>query len=60
MFEAMKAYYEVGFEGPMRPDHAPAMEGDERFGGHIGYHMLGKILAFGYMKGLSESIEKTE
>lgn len=60
MFEAMKAYYEVGFEGPMRPDHAPAMEGDERFGGHIGYHVLGKILAFGYMKGLSESIEKTE
>ena len=25
MFEAMKAYYEVGFEGPMRPDHVPKM-----------------------------------
>ena len=58
MFEAMKAYYEVGFEGPMRPDHAPKMQGDELFSGHSGYHVLGKILALGYMKGLAESIEK--
>ncbi len=60
MFEAMKAYYEVGFEGPMRPDHAPKMQGDELFSGHSGYHVLGKILALGYMKGLAESIEKIE
>ena len=59
MFEAMKAYYEIGFEGPMRPDHAPKMQGDELFGGQSGYHVLGKILALGYMKGLAESIEKT-
>jgi mannonate dehydratase len=59
MFEAMKAYYEVGFEGPMRPDHAPTMEGYERYEGGLGYRVLGKILAFGYMKGLAESIEKT-
>jgi len=58
MFEAMKAYYEVDFEGPMRPDHAPKMQGDELFSGHSGYHVLGKILALGYMKGLAESIEK--
>ncbi|MDH5687294.1 MAG: mannonate dehydratase [Candidatus Bathyarchaeota archaeon] len=59
MFEAMKAYYEVGFEGPMRPDHAPKMQGDERFAGMVGYHVLGKVLGLGYMKGLAESIEKT-
>jgi mannonate dehydratase len=59
MFAAMKAYYEVGFEGPMRPDHAPAMEGDDRCGGRVDYHVLGKTLALGYMKGLAESIEKT-
>lgn len=53
MFEAMKTYYEVAFYGPMRPDHAPRMQGDERFGGS-----LEKILAIGYMKGLAESIEK--
>jgi mannonate dehydratase len=58
MFEAMKAYYEVGFEGPMRPDHAPKMQGDQYFGGQRGYHLLGKVLALGYMKGLAESIEK--
>ncbi len=55
MFEAMKAYYEVGFEGPMRPDHAPKVEFDGYFGGPT----LAKILALGYMKGLAESIEKT-
>jgi mannonate dehydratase len=59
MFEAMKAYYEVGFEGPMRPDHAPKLIGEEAFGGHAGYYLLGKILGLGYMKGLAESIEKT-
>lgn len=56
MYEAMKAYYEVGFEGPMRPDHAPTMEGDDQ--SHPGYGILGKILAIGYMKGLMEAIEK--
>jgi len=60
MFEAMKAYYEVGFEGPMRPDHAPRMEFDNRISGGVhGYLVLGKVLAIGYMKGLAESIEKT-
>ncbi|MCZ6680010.1 MAG: mannonate dehydratase [Candidatus Poribacteria bacterium] len=28
MFEAMKTYYEVGFEGPMRPDHGVNLEDD--------------------------------
>lgn len=63
MFEAMKAFYEVGFEGPMRPDHSPKMQGDEhfdeRFGGTSGYYVMGKVLAIGYMKALAESIEKT-
>lgn len=58
MFEAMKAYYEIGFEGPMRPDHAPKTIADEVFGGKPGYYMIGKILALGYIKGLAESIEK--
>jgi mannonate dehydratase len=60
MFEAMKAYYEVGFEGPMRPDHAPRMEFDNRISGlnPQGDTFLGKVLGVGYMKGLAESIEK--
>lgn len=56
MHEAMKAFYEVGFKGPMRPDHAPRTQGDEHFGGIT----VGKIFAIGYMRGLAESIEKTD
>jgi len=60
MFEAMNGFYEVGFEGPMRPDHAPTMEFDDRIStGISAYRVLGKVLAIGYMKGLAESIEKT-
>ena len=60
MFEAMKAYYEVGFGGPIRPDHAPKMEGDELYvEGKQGYYLLGKVYALGYMRGLAESVEKT-
>jgi len=59
MFEAMKAYYEIGFEGPMRPDHAPRMEFDNRISGGVpGYLLLGKVFAMGYLKGLAESVEK--
>ena len=28
MFEAIRAYQEVGFDGPMRPDHVPVLEGE--------------------------------
>ena len=28
MFEAMRTYREIGFDGPMRPDHVPALIGD--------------------------------
>ena len=56
MYEAMKAYYEIGFEGPMRPDHAPTMEGEEN--SRPGYALLGKLFAVGYMKGLLEGVKK--
>ena len=28
MAEAMRAYYDVGFEGPIRPDHVPTLAGE--------------------------------
>jgi mannonate dehydratase len=56
MYEAMKAYYEVGFSGPMRPDHVPTMAGDSN--DHPGYSILGNLFAIGYMKGLMEAVEK--
>jgi len=54
MAEMLKLYHEVGFRGPIRPDHAPtlAAETNER----PGYAMQGKIFAVGYMKGLTEAL----
>lgn len=50
MFKAMQAYYNIGFRGPMRPDHVPTMEGDSNE--HPGYSTIGTLFALGYMKGL--------
>jgi len=49
----LKIYGSCGYDLPMRPDHAPMMLGDEGLGG--GYGIVGKVLAFGYMKGLMKA-----
>jgi mannonate dehydratase len=54
MLEAMRTYKEIGFNGPMRPDHVPVLEGEE--GEASGYTMLGRLFAVGYMKGLMEAV----
>ena len=54
MVRILKIYSESGFDGPIRPDHAPTMEGEEN--DRPGYAMMGKVLAFGYMKGIMESL----
>lgn len=56
MYEAMKCYYEIGFKGPMRPDHVPTVSGDTNI--HPGYSDYGALFAIGYMRGLIESIAK--
>lgn len=50
MAAAMRAYREIGFTGPMRPDHVPQMVGEDD--GEPGYTMLGRLFAFGYIRGL--------
>lgn len=50
MAAAMRAYRAVGFDGPMRPDHVPQLVGEDD--GEPGYTMLGRLFAFGYMRGL--------
>ena len=57
MYLAMKAYYDAGVDGPIRPDHAPTMEGEDN--SHPGYALQGRLLAVGYMRGLMEAIEKS-
>ena len=55
MARMLKAYHESGFDGPMRPDHAPTMEGESNE--NPGYAILGKVLAFGYMKGIMDGLQ---
>ncbi len=54
MAEAMRAYQDIGYDGPMRPDHAPTMEGESNE--NPGYMVRGQIFAVGYMKGLIDSV----
>ena len=56
MFEAIKAYKEVGYDGFMRVDHVPTMEGEEN--GIPGYETMGRLFAIGYLKGLLEAVDK--
>jgi mannonate dehydratase len=54
MVAAMRAYRDVGFDGPMRPDHVPTLEGESN--DTPGYAALGRLHAVGYMKGLVDAI----
>jgi mannonate dehydratase len=49
----MRAYKEIGFEGVLRPDHVPTMEGDSN--DDPGYSSVGRLFAIGYLKGLQEA-----
>ena len=54
MARMLEIYARSGFDGPIRPDHAPTM-GDEDAEATRGYGMLGKIFAVGYMIGLLQA-----
>ena len=56
MYRAMEAYYDIGFRGPMRPDHVPTMGDDSN--DHPGYSTIGTLFAIGYMRGLIEGASK--
>jgi mannonate dehydratase len=59
MYEAMKAYIDIGFNGPMRPDHVPVMSTEiENPQMRGGYTTLGNLFVIGYMRGLAEAIAK--
>ena len=57
MVACMQAYRDIGFEGVLRPDHVPTMEGDSN--DHAGYSSIGRLFAIGYVKGLRESAYKS-
>ena len=54
MAECMRAYRDVGFEGPIRPDHVPTLEGEPN--DPPGYTLMGRLFAVGYMKGVLDGI----
>lgn len=58
MFEAMRAYYEIGFDGPARPDHVPTLLGEDN--AMPSYGLLGNYFAVGYIKGLMEAAAQTQ
>ncbi len=55
MVRMLRIYSRNGFNGPIRPDHAPTLEGDDNT--RSGYTMGGKVLAFGYMKGIMDALK---
>jgi len=57
MYEIMKAYYDIGFDGYIRPDHG-RMIWDEN--GRPGYGLYDRALGIAYMNGLWEAIGKSE
>jgi len=55
MYEIMKAYYDIEFEGPIRPDHG-RMIWDEK--ARPGYGLYDRALGITYLNGLWEAIDK--
>ncbi|RYY26594.1 MAG: mannonate dehydratase [Chitinophagaceae bacterium] len=53
MVEAFRAYHRAGFDGPLRSDHVPSMQGDSNTA--FGYAMQGSLFGIGYLKGLMEA-----
>ena len=54
MLACMQAYRDIGFEGVLRPDHVPTMEGDSN--DNPAYSSIGRLFAIGYIKGLREAV----
>lgn len=54
MLACMKAYRDIGFDGVLRPDHVPTVEGDSNE--QAGYSSFGRLFAIGYIRGLQEAV----
>jgi mannonate dehydratase len=54
MFEIMKAYHDIGFNGYIRTDHG-RMIWDEK--GRPGYGLYDRALGVAYLNGLWEAID---
>lgn len=57
MYEIMKALYDIGFDGPIRPDHGRMIWGEKAM---PGYGLYDRALGAAYLNGLWEAIEKSQ
>ena len=55
MYEIMRALYETGFDGPIRPDHGRMIWDEVAM---PGYGLYDRALGAAYLNGLWEAIEK--
>lgn len=55
LYEIMKAYYDVGFDGYIRPDHGRSLWGEKA---RPGYGLYDRALGIAYINGLWEGIVK--
>ena len=54
MLACMKAYRDIGYDGVLRPDHVPTVEGDSN--ANAGYSSFGRLYAIGYIRGLQQAV----
>lgn len=54
MLACMQAYRDISFDGVLRPDHVPTVEGDSN--ADAGYSAFGRLYAIGYIRGLQEAV----
>lgn len=57
MYEIMKALYDIGFTGPIRPDHGRMIWGEQAM---PGYGLYDRALGATYLNGLWEAIGKQD
>lgn len=56
VFAILKALYDDGFDGPIRPDHGRAVWGEKAM---PGYGLYDRAMGAAYLNGIWESLEKT-
>ncbi len=54
MARMLQVFHKYGFDGPIRPDHAPTLEGEPS--DFPGYGIQGRMFAIGYMKGILDGL----
>lgn len=57
MYEIMRAFYDIGFDGPIRPDHGRMIWGEKAM---PGYGLYDRALGVAYLNGLLEAITKSD